>query len=66
MFFTFPLNHFEPLCLVPPKGPYVDGRETNGVASVDVVAGSENEITCNAIEAKPAATLQWFKSKIIA
>ena len=47
---------------VPPSGPYIDGaNENEDITIVNVVVGKENEITCHAMNGKPAARLQWFR-----
>ena len=51
------------LLSVPPKGPFVDGKKGKGVVKVDVVLGKEVEISCEASDAKPAATVLWYKGK---
>ena len=52
------------IILVPPKGPFVEGKQIkDGFTMVDVVAGRKTEIMCKATRANPAATLEWYKSK---
>ena len=44
-------------------GPFIEGKKEDGFTLVEVVRGKPVELKCDAVRGKPAATLQWYRSK---
>ncbi|CAK8694163.1 unnamed protein product [Clavelina lepadiformis] len=49
---------------VPPVGPLVDNFDSE-TEKVNVVTGKMNEITCKALNGKPAARLVWYRDGLV-